>query len=150
MGYYVRIDECSVSIPKSEFAKACKHLEDGGFLSNTERMSGGTFGKGEGERWYSWVQMDNLREFVSNGDLPAVFNEFGFMCFYDEDGGISDLFYDRKTGDEEVLLNELAPFFREGNYIQWQGEDREVWRHEFRGGGIKHMVRDIAWREMEP
>lgn len=121
MGYYVRIDECSVSIPKSRFSEACRILSDNGFLS----------------------------ESTSNEDLPGILGKFGFECFYDEDGGISDLFYDQRSGNEASILNALAPFFSEGDYIQWEGEDREVWRYEFRDGTMKHLIASTVWREAE-
>jgi hypothetical protein len=143
MGYFVNIEESRVSIPKSRFVEACNHLNDTGFLYDTELMHGGS----GHERWYAWVDMDKLWERLTAMDLPGVFDAFGFRCFYNEDGDICELAFDQKCGDELVLLNALAGFFSDGDFIEWKGEDGEVWRHEFREGRLKHMYAEIVWKD---
>lgn len=141
MGYFVNITDSCVSIPKDRFSEACKHLADSGFLD------GGRYhGVDGGNKWYAWVDMPELRVRVEQGDLPGVFDSFDFVCYYDEKGDICELSYDQKCGDEVLLLDTLAPFFADGNFIDWKGEDGDIWRYEFRGGKMNQMVAEIVWR----
>lgn len=146
MGYYVHITESQVNIPKSEFANACRHLEQIGFLTDTKNMNGGSLCEGQRTYWYSWVDMDMLKEKIQGGDLPGVFHLFGFDAEFDKvDGFLECLMYDGKTGNEEHLLRCLAPFFTDGDYIEWQGEEGERWRCVFEKDKMNLVSPTILW-----
>lgn len=57
-----------------------------------------------------------------------------FQVSFDDDGNVTDLAYDNKSGQEELFLNAIAPLVKEGSYIGWQGEDGEMWVNVFKGG----------------
>lgn len=149
MGYYVNIRDCRVLIPRTSFHEACKHLLDIRFLEDEGRMSGSTNADGVRKKWFAWVDMDALGDSIRRGDLPGVFEAFGFQCYYDEVQNIIELSFDRKCGDERTLLGNLAKFFSDGDFIDWSGEEGEVWRYQFEGGQMKEMVGVFTWREID-
>ena len=58
-----------------------------------------------------------------------------FAAHYDARGNIdSAWFRAEKLHDQYAMLKEIAPFVREGSYIEMQGEDFKRWRWAFYGG----------------
>jgi hypothetical protein len=146
MGYYVDILDTDIYLPKTSFQAACEHLKNSGFLTDTDNMSGGRFSdEGYVDRWYSWVNMDELAKYVEKGDLLSVFCCFSFGPETDKEGNLIGLWYSDKTGDEEHLLRSLEQFFQNENYIEWKGDDGEMWRDVFRNGKLQKSYPTIVW-----
>jgi hypothetical protein len=146
MGYYVHLAECRVMIPQSNFEPACTHLKNIGFLTDTDYMTGGRYSEGEKrDYWYSWVNMEELAKCIENNDLVGVFQCFSFETEIDRNGNLIDLYYSSKSGNEEHLLHCLAEFFRNGDYLQWRGEDEDSWRNSFNNGKMEILVPEIIW-----
>jgi hypothetical protein len=147
MGYYVRITNSNVFIPKVKQEAAYKALCA---LNTADSLKGGgSYGPPpEGgpsvclKRWFSWMDA-NYPEKCK--DLKEVLEEVGFDVELSEAGDILSLGYDSKTGDEEHFLNALAPFVANGSFIEWQGEDGEKWRHEFDGHKIRTRTARTVW-----
>jgi len=58
-----------------------------------------------------------------------------FEVHCDAHGNIdSAWFRAEKLQDQLAMLKDIAPFVREGSYIEMQGEDYKRWRWEFYGG----------------
>jgi hypothetical protein len=146
MGYYVQLTECQVMIPQSNFEAACTHLKNIGFLTDTDYMTGGSYSDGaKKDYWYSWVNMDELAKCIEDNDLVGVFQCFSFETEIDKNGNLIDLYYSSKTGNEEHLLHCLAEFFQNGDYLQWRGEDDEMWRDVFVNGKLQKYFPTIVW-----
>lgn len=147
MGYYVELVDCQVFIPKTSFESACTHLKNIGFLTDTDYMNGGGWDGTNREHWYSWVNMDELGVAIETNNLPEVFRCFGFVVILDDNGNIDNLAFNDKTGDEEHLLHSLASFFREGDYLQWRGEEGDIWKEMFENGKIVQYNASITWNK---
>jgi len=147
MGYYVRITNSNVFIPKVKQEAAYKAL----CALNTDDSlkGGGSYGPPpEGgpsvclKKWFSWMD-PNYPEKCK--DLKEVLEEVGFDVELSEAGDILSLGYDSKTGDQEYFLTALAPFVTNGSFIEWQGEEGEKWRHEFDGHRIRTREARTVW-----
>lgn len=129
MGYYVS-GNGALRIKAENLGKAYEALmalQD----APDKAKRGGSSGGGQAPRfWYSWMPED-LRTLK---DTKEVFDTLGFETTIDDSNG--DLVitcYDNKTGQEDVFFAAAAPFIEEGEY-DWQGEDGDFWRWEFRDG----------------
>jgi len=98
-----------------------------------------------GDRWYSWV---NTEKFVSAKTLEEALEEWGWEIQLAEDGDAYFLqFVNEKLGDDEVLLNAIAPYVEDGSYIEIAGEDADWWRWVFKGGKMFEITPEITWPE---
>ena len=61
------------------------------------------------------------------------------------DGDLRIWGYDDKTGIEKDCLAVLAPFVRDGSYIEWQGENGGMWCNVFRDGSMESLSGQIDW-----
>lgn len=149
MGTYVSIEDCKINIRRQNFKSACDHLLSTSFLEENENMSGFSSEKGKiTKRYYAWVDMTSLKNSLKQGDLAAVFKNFGFQV-YIQDGNIVELAYNQKTGDEEYLLYSLREYFDEGDYIQWTGEDGDSWRILFDDASMHIQRPSVTWNTFE-
>jgi hypothetical protein len=154
MGYYVQTTGCSVFLPKARFADAYKALCD--LNQHDELKSGGSYGgdkisagdpRPDGmtyhpARWFSWMDADYPSKCTT---MEQVLQEVGFDPYFDYAGNLEALSYDSKTGCEEIFLNALAPFMRNGSYINWRGEDGELYRYEFQDGQMRQLTGNVTY-----
>lgn len=140
MGYYVRIDSSNFVVPESPEVLAAIHDMDTRF---DDIKRGGSFSAGTvTERWFSWMPPD-LSQFKSVAD---VLRALGFEI--DEgDGQISVYGYDNKTGQEDLFLAVMAPFVKDGSYIEWVGEEGERWRNVVHNGRLTVQYASLTWGE---
>jgi len=55
-----------------------------------------------------------------------------FQAHFDAQGNIDSVWFRaEKLHDQPAMLCDIAPFVREGSYIEMQGEDYKRWRWEF-------------------
>ena len=50
-----------------------------------------------------------------------------------------------KIGDDQVLFDAIAPFVKEGSYLQMQGEDGCIWRWYFDGKTCEEQNATISF-----
>lgn len=62
-----------------------------------------------------------------------IFEALGFEVSDTDEGGISLDFYDNKTGQEELFINEVSDLAVSGWQMIWRGEDGDVWRDSAQG-----------------
>jgi hypothetical protein len=154
MGYYVRTMD-----NHTEFFMDKKHFDDAyktmcALNDRDEAKRGGRFG-GEGidsksprpagmdyhpARWFSWLQADYPNHYKT---APELLEGIGFTISYDADGNINGLSYDDKTGQEELFLEAIAPYVREGSRLVWQGEDGAIYAFGFGGNG-EMLAQDVS------
>ncbi len=148
MGYYVSIESCNspndVLIKKENFVEAYTNLC---WLNTNPEFdvmkSGGSY-SGEGDarhkrpdgldyhpnKWFSWMPADYHLKFKT---LQEILYGIGFEIHEDKKG-INALWYNNKSGNEDIFLCALAPFIEDGSEIVWVGEDNEKWKHSFKYG----------------
>ena len=66
---------------------------------------------------------------------------------YDEEGNLIDLCYSSKIGSEDHFFQSIAPFVKEGSYINWSGEDNSMWQWYFNGKEMVTRSAHITWSE---
>ena len=108
--------------------------------NHNELKRGGSFPREEKDGphdgvWFSWMDW-NYPETCENA--AAIIEQLGFT-FTMTDIGLEFLYYDNKTGAEDVFLMALAPVLASTDerapYFVWRGEDGTVWR-QIRSEGV--------------
>jgi hypothetical protein len=141
MGYHVNIINASISIPAEIHDKICRHLLESDFMSPAN-MGGGLMGAdGKGEKWFSWVDMSSLRDYLLDGDLVAVLEEFRFDVGVSSSGHILSLDFDGSMGDEQTLFQYIAECLdpEEIHRIDWRSEDGSHWRWIITEGDLRSI-----------
>lgn len=141
MGYYVSMRDSNFSIPESD--EVLQVLKDANWKYQNYK-NGGSFGRGESTRWFSWMPSDYDQVVTS---VAEVFELLGFEV----DKTLTHctlMNYDSKIGQEDLFLALVAPFVEEGSWIEWQGEDGASWRHEVVNGRLH--VRDAYIQYGDP
>jgi hypothetical protein len=154
MGYYVHTTSCSVFLQKElvddAYRALCElnqhdDLKNGGSYNGDElsacdsRPDGMTY---HPARWFSWMDADYPSKCTT---LEEVLQEVGFDPYFDYSGSLEALSYDSKTGCEEIFLKALAPFMRNGSYINWRGEEGELYRYEFQEGQMRQLTGNVTY-----
>lgn len=139
MGYYVTLIGADFGIPEKNwdaaFAAVCELNE------HDELKTGGSVN----EKWFAWMDADYPTKALEEWQqrklphpLAWVFQELGFdweiapeLHVEGDEFGLRG--YDQKTGAEDDFLEAVAPFVRPGSYLEWRGEEGEMWRQEFDG-----------------
>lgn len=156
MGYYVTLDDASFVIPEQNLAEAWRRFQ----LMNDPRMdfakSGSYSGGGKTEAWYSWMDADYDKTMSS---AKEVFEALGFET-QDLTGdevvtstspigpGLSLIFYDNKTGQEELFLYVVRDLVTPGSYLRFTGEDGD--KYELSFDGTDMLYREGGWSVTEP
>jgi hypothetical protein len=138
MGYVVTLEGSNAVIPTDKLDEAYKILCD---LNNYNRLKRGGNGHSFDEEWraanefganenvwFSWMDW-NYPETCA--DTAAVIEQLGFGFSLESDG-LHFLYYDNKTGSEDVFIAALGPVLTSTDnthpFFLWRGEDGEVWR----------------------
>ena len=66
-----------------------------------------------------------------------IFSALGFYTEITDEGDLFIGMFSNKCGDENVFLQAVAPFVEDGSYIEWQGEDGNMWKNTFNNGKMK-------------
>jgi len=78
--------------------------------------------------------------------LEELLEEWGWEPTTNEAGDIVDLaFAAEKMGEDEVLWKVIAPWVRNGSYLEIVGEEGERWRWIFEAGTCIHKAAKIVW-----
>ena len=103
-------------------------------------------GSSNGEKWFSWM---NDTDIETAETVESVFQQLGFDTTTVEGGFTLDS-YSSKTGQEDLFLGVMAPFTKDGSYIEWRGEDGEQWRFSIREGRMYREESEIVWSNAQP
>lgn len=141
MGYYVTVTDAQFRVPEND--TVLQVLKDLNKRDDLKR--GGTWGEnGKIQTWFSWMP-ENYDQHVTS--VAEVFKALGFDT-ETKDGYVHLLYYDNKTGQEDIFLHAVAPYVKTGDYIEWQGEDYARYRHDVRDGKLFITYpKEIEWRE---
>lgn len=132
MGYCMDLMDADFVIKRENQDKALEAVKK---LADTvnENGSGSSYSGGECKsRSYAWVTTE---DFVNADDVSEAISAWGWEPQTDEvTGDITTMYFvAEKKGDDEYLLDALAPYVEPGSFIQMQGEDGSIWRWFFDG-----------------
>ncbi len=57
-------------------------------------------------------------------------------------------FIGEKMGDDRVLFDTIAPFVRDGSYLELEGSDGAIFRWNFKGGEVIATEPNVIWPEL--
>lgn len=132
MGYYVNTEDINIVVPKDLLKDAYRAICE--LNKHDELKRGGSHGpdKSKNQYWFSWMPEDIE---AACPDLLSVISMLGFEdSEYDKDGNLVFGNYNNKTGQEDLLVDAIAPFVQEGSYAIWKGEDDVYYKWEFTNG----------------
>ena len=144
MGYCMDQMGASFFIAKNQHEEALATLKD--LVRSEAGMSGGSWegGKKTGS-WFSWVES---KEVLNANTLQEAMLAFRWETSVNEAGDIVSICFEgEKFGDDETFFNALAPFVKDGSYIEMQGEDGGRWRWVFTDGKCKEIAATITWED---
>lgn len=122
MGYYIDLTSADWEIP--ETAEVLEALK--GMVTKYHAIKRG--GSSNGESWFSW--MDDS-EILGADSAKSIFTSLGFDTT-DTETGFTLEGYSNKTGQEDVFLAVVAPFCKDGSYVEIRGEDGSEWQYSVR------------------
>ncbi len=121
MGYYIYLQDYSLNIKKEYFDTALEAVK-------------AAFPKDE-----SIQQMANLEDVMSYFYYFPELDDNGNICGFRFDGV--------KLRDDYEFWSALAPFIKDGDYIEMEGEDFTLWRWTFKNGVCKVLKPTIIWED---
>jgi len=131
MGYCMNMRESNFTILKENKTKALKLLKK--HVSGCERLS--------------WVDCKTIIEAKT---LHDALDECRYEIEEDNNGNVSEIYFNgEKLGDDEMILNAIAPAVSDGSYIEMLGEDGSLWRWVFNNGKCKEICPKINWIDFE-
>lgn len=143
MGYYINLVEGSFEIERDKKAgalAAAKKLFD----EVQTRGSGGTFIHGQ-EPIHHFAGVDTKRA-LETTSIEEMLHEWGFYTSTDTEGNLTNLDWAyEKAGDEEQLLEAIAPFVKKGSFLRWRGEDGDMWSYKFSGKKMTIKAAKVVW-----
>lgn len=140
MGYYVSLDEVDWEIKETpESLKAVREMP-----TKFHALKRG--GSSNGEKWFSWMDDSEIAEALS---VRSVFEALQFETEVTDDG-FKILNYNSKTGQEDLFLAVLAPWTKDGSYMNWIGEDNAMWRYSVKDGKMFQEDCEIRWKNPAP
>jgi len=154
MGYFVNTTDCNLFVSKDNFDAAYKamcalndrdDLKHGGSYggdgvdADSPRPEGMTY---HPAKWFSWMPA-NYPEVCK--DFESILKEMGFDCEFDAEGNLVRVIYDNKIGSEGHFFEAIAPFIKDGSWIEWRGEDGAEWRWFFTGGTVVEQSATKIW-----
>ena len=135
MGYCIELTDSNFFIAAEDKDAALNAMFDMWLPNKEAAMSGGSYGQGSDTKWYSWMNLS--AEAFRNRSIPTLeeaMTEWRYHPDTDGNGNIVDLYFDgEKIGDEDQMFAAIAPFVRQGSYLDFRGEEGAVWRWEFNG-----------------
>ena len=129
MGYYIDLTAAEWEIP--ETAEVLQALKEMPIKYHAIKRGGSS----NGESWFSWMSDADI-EGAENAQ--TIFRDLGFDTVVSTDGGFTLEGYSSKTGQEDLFLAVVAPFCKDGSYIEFRGEDGAEWQYSVRGGRMHY------------
>jgi len=143
MGYHMCQWDCDFFIAEKDKGAALKAIQ----ALDSDNGRGGRFEPevGKVRNWFSWVDTDEYKNATTLEEAViawrwelqgAVGGDVTAICFDGE-----------KLGDDEHFLRAIAPFVRDGSWIEIEGEDGR-WRWCFAGGELHTITPTVIWPEV--
>jgi len=144
MGYFVTQSKTHFNVSAANIPAMIQAIRT--LAHNTDDMSGARYNNGvKTSSHYSWVNMS----FADLDSVKDIFNCWRWSVEIDEQSGdITDICFEKeKLGDDFILFKAIAPYVKDGSYIEMIGEDNELWRWSFKDGTCREISPKITWDE---
>jgi hypothetical protein len=80
-------------------------------------------------------------------NMEDILHSLGFEnIVYNENGDLIGLTYSSKSGQEELFFEAMSPFIVKDSYINWRGEDGELWQWYFDGEKMHTRYATISYQ----
>lgn len=137
MGYCMSQQECQFFIAKKDCKKALRAIKD---LAKKKDQRSGWGPEGTHFAWVDndFVESKTLEDILAKWRWRPEFNKEGDLVFLDFEG--------EKSGDDFILFQALAPYVKDGSYIQMSGENNVFWRWVFQRGEVEEQYAEITWK----
>lgn len=150
MGYYTQLVNCDVRFKKgTKMKEVLQHVKDTMFTDEAllANATGGRFPKSgdiAADTWYAWTNTKVCREATK---LATILNEFFEEAELVKVDGLVELRarHDNKQGQEQLLMQTLAPFLTDDSSMEWVGEDHERYMWEFDGTTLVEKYATLVW-----
>lgn len=141
MGYYIDQKDHNFFIDKSNITHVVNAIHS--LAKDTSNMSRTRiYNKNVVSQHYSWVNND----YVESNDIKEIFKCWRWHVDTDDQGNIESIYFEgQKLGDDEYLFKAIAPFVKDGSYIEMSGEDGALWRWVFKNGQCREVYATITW-----
>lgn len=129
MGYFMNQREANFTIKKEYVDKAWNVLKD---LFSKEDTS------------LSWI--DN-QDVLKSKSFEEAMSACRWNIEINERGDYDSIYFngEKYGGDEEAVLEIIAPYVENDSYIQMQGEEGEQWRWIFDNGKVVEKHATLIW-----
>jgi hypothetical protein len=145
MGYYVETTEMYAVIPADRMDDAYRRLCALNHSPTADKHGGAIQGGKIVSSYFSWMEADYDEKYK---DAVEILNQVGFTDTYtDENGDLVLGGYNNKTGDEDQFINSISPCFTEDSFINWRGEDAEMYRWELGNASIMVKEASVVWSD---
>lgn len=149
MGYFVQTTDNDITIKKENFAKCYEAMC--ALNSRDDLKSGGSYG-GDGvdarsprpegldyhpAKWFAWMPADYPHQYKTFQEI--IEKGLGFDADYNQDGDLCAIYYDNKTGAEDLFFQTIAKYVEKDSFIDWRGEDGAEWRWAFDGVTVRTL-----------
>lgn len=112
-----------------------------GNVENTEDITDSNSVSKNPNKWFFHTPW-NYDELYKNA--TEIFSALGFNVAKSTKG-LNLIGYNGESGQEDVFLEAVAPYVKDGSYINWIGEDGELYRHEFDGEKMEFKKGTVTW-----
>lgn len=152
MGYYVQTVSSDLTFKDGvDFDEVLEHVKQEMFTDEMllKKANGGGWpkeGKSVAEHtWYSWTDTQACRDATHIADIVEQF--FRGSAEWADDYSSFTVNVDSKIGQEDVLLETLAPFLTDGSHLHYRGEDGSLFGWEVRNGTLVNVKAIIVWED---
>lgn len=94
---------------------------------------------------FSWI---NTNVVLSAKTLQEAMNEcrWEFQTNGGDNGDFDVIeFNGEKLGEDELIFSAIAPFVKDGSFIEMEGEDGSLWKWIFNDGKVKEKMAKIVY-----
>lgn len=82
------------------------------------------------------------------GIVLAKTKEWAYDFELDETGNVTGIeFLGEKVGEDYWMFQSIAPYVKDGSFIEMLGEDGEQWRWVFKDGNCREITAKVSWEE---
>jgi hypothetical protein len=134
MGYCMTQRDSNFAIKAEDKEKALEAIKE---LAGKETIHDGS------GKHFAWV---GTEVFVNASTLNEAMDEWRWEIVEDEDGNVLDIYFSgEKLGDDKILFDAIAPYVKEGSYIEMSGEDGYLWRWSFDGKSCVELSMEMEF-----
>lgn len=150
MGYYTQLVNVDVRFKEgTDMDAALQHVKDTMFTDEAllAYATGGRYpktGDVAADTWYAWTNTNVCRNAT---ELDTILKEFFDEAELVTVDGLIELRaqHDNKKGQEDLLMQALAPFLTDDSSMEWVGEDHERYMWEFDGTTMVEKYATLVW-----